>query len=252
MKIDTTQPHIGRIYDYALGGHHNYEVDRQAAEEMLRIMPSYAKWARLNRWFLQLVGQTWADEGRAAVLDIASGLPTQGHFNEYLPQAKLLFSDVDPVSVTYGQQILADKPNMRYVQTDVRQPDDLLREAATFFGVDRRLAVGAVGILYFLSDAEVTRLMRALHAFCAPGSALSCTFLHVPDGPAAQATMAIVQRAAELSRISIYARTPEEMTALLGPWKLREQKNTTEWLEVPDMLSGDDHDLEVRGALADH
>lgn len=41
MKIDTTQPHVGRIYDYVLGGHHNHEVDRQATERMVRIVPSY-------------------------------------------------------------------------------------------------------------------------------------------------------------------------------------------------------------------
>ncbi len=26
MEIDTTKPHVGRVYDYVLGGHHNYEV----------------------------------------------------------------------------------------------------------------------------------------------------------------------------------------------------------------------------------
>ena len=26
MKIDTTQPHVGRIYDYALGGHPRFDL----------------------------------------------------------------------------------------------------------------------------------------------------------------------------------------------------------------------------------
>jgi S-adenosyl methyltransferase len=252
MKIDTTQPHIGRIYDYALGGHHNYEVDRKAAEEMMRLMPAYAKWVRLNRWFLQFVGNTWAEEKRGAVLDVASGLPTQGHFDEYLPDARILFSDIDPLSVTYGQQILEAKPGMRYVQADVRQPQDLLREAVSFFGPERRLAVGAVGILYFLRDEEVARLMSALHAFCAPGSVLAFSFLHVPEGPAAATMLEIMRRGQELARITPHARTAEEMVALVAPWRVRVQKNAEEWLEVPEMLGAGEHDIEVVGALADY
>jgi O-methyltransferase involved in polyketide biosynthesis len=251
MKIDTTQPHVGRIYDYALGGHHNYEVDRKAAEEMMRLMPAYVKWVRLNRWFLQFVGQTWADEKRAAVLDVASGLPTQGHFNEYLPDARILFSDIDPLSVTYGQQILEERPGMRYIQTDLRRPEDLIREATAFFGPERRLAVGAVGILYFLSDAEVSRLVGALHAFCAPGSVLAYSFLHVPEGPGAEAMREIVRRSPELARINLHPRSPAEMVELLKPWRVRVQKNAEEWLEVPEMLGTGDHDLEVVGGLAD-
>jgi S-adenosyl methyltransferase len=252
MKIDTTQPHVGRIYDYALGGHHNYEADRKAAEEMMRLMPAYGKWVRLNRWFLNYVCNTWAEEKRGAVLDVASGLPTQGHFNEYLPDAKILFSDIDPLSVTYGQQILEGKPKMRYVQADARKPDDLIREAAAFFGADRRLAVGTVGILYFLADQEIARLMPALHAFCAPGSVLALSFLRVPEGPGAEAMHAILRRAPELARISVYSRTTEQMLELVKPWRLRPPKNAEEWLEVPDMLAAGDHDIEVVGALADY
>jgi O-methyltransferase involved in polyketide biosynthesis len=251
MKIDTTQPHVGRIYDYALGGHHNYEADRKAAEEMMRLMPAYRKWVRLNRWFLQFVCDTWAKEGQGAVLDVASGLPTQGHLNEYLPDAKILFSDIDPLSVTYGQQILEGKPRMRYVQSDVRQPEDLLREAAAFFGAERRLAVGAIGILYFLTDEEVVRLLHALHAFCAPGSVLAYSFLHVPEGPGAAAIREIVRRAPELARIGVHPRSPEQMVELIKPWRVRVQKNAEEWLEVPEMLDTRDHDLEVLGGLAD-
>lgn len=35
MEIDTTKPNAARIYDYYLGGNHNVEVDRQAAEQPL-------------------------------------------------------------------------------------------------------------------------------------------------------------------------------------------------------------------------
>ena len=63
MAIDTTRPSIGRIYDFMLGGHHNYEVDREASAGLLKVFPTYPKWARINRWFLQYVAAQWAEQG---------------------------------------------------------------------------------------------------------------------------------------------------------------------------------------------
>ena len=98
MVNDPTRPHIGRIYDFMLGGHLNYEVDRLAAAEILKTAPNYPKWARLNRWFLQFVATEWAQAGREQVMDLATGLPTKGHFNDLMPDARILFSDNDPIS----------------------------------------------------------------------------------------------------------------------------------------------------------
>ncbi|MER2093453.1 MAG: SAM-dependent methyltransferase, partial [Saccharopolyspora rectivirgula] len=33
--IDTSVPSVARIYDYALGGKDNFQVDREAAQELL-------------------------------------------------------------------------------------------------------------------------------------------------------------------------------------------------------------------------
>ena len=32
-------PNAGRTYDFLLGGHHNFEVDRQTSENLLQIAP---------------------------------------------------------------------------------------------------------------------------------------------------------------------------------------------------------------------
>ena len=34
---DASQPNAGRIYDYLLGGNHNFEIDRVAAEQLIQI-----------------------------------------------------------------------------------------------------------------------------------------------------------------------------------------------------------------------
>ena len=51
--VDASVPAAGRIYDYLLGGHHNFEVDRLAAQQLLRISPFSTKLVRLQRWCLQ-------------------------------------------------------------------------------------------------------------------------------------------------------------------------------------------------------
>ncbi|WP_437683556.1 SAM-dependent methyltransferase [Sorangium sp. So ce131] len=251
MEIDTTKPHIGRVYDYVLGGHHNYEVDRQAATAMMKILPTYPKWAKLNRWFIQLVGQLWSDGGITNVLDLASGLPTQGHLNDYLPEARILFSDIDPVSVTYGQQILADKPNMRYIQADVREPSPLLATGAEFFGAERRLAVGCIGIMYMMDDENARGLMRKLHAFCAPGSVLAVSFAVAR----AASGGGLVNAAASLAGMKVYPRRPEEMAELIGPWKVHECRRLVEWLDLEDFVTPDEYDanpIEMHGLIAHH
>ena len=51
--IDTSRPSAGRIYDYLLGGSHNFDVDRQAADRVVQFFPFLPKAMRLQRWCLQ-------------------------------------------------------------------------------------------------------------------------------------------------------------------------------------------------------
>ncbi|NOK92089.1 MAG: hypothetical protein GFH26_640225n1, partial [Chloroflexi bacterium AL-N15] len=105
MSGDTTKPNISRIYDYMLGGHNNFEPDRHAAEEVLKVFPAYPRWAKLNRWFLQLVAEQWAVQGQQRILDLGSGIPTQGHLHTILPDAKILYTDNDPIAVAYAREL---------------------------------------------------------------------------------------------------------------------------------------------------
>ncbi|MFO7563497.1 MAG: SAM-dependent methyltransferase [Enhygromyxa sp.] len=237
MTIDTSKAHLGRIYDFILGGHHNFEVDRQAAARILEIAPIYPKWARANRWFLQFVASTWAQAGRKRVLDLASGLPTKGHFNEEMPAARILFTDNDPVSVAYGDEMLAEQPNMEYRLADVGEPQTIIRHANEFFDGERELAVSCVGVAYLVPDAVVTELLQALHEWCAPGSVLAVTFvawLEGADRSRAEAAMKPFQR---LANASAYIRTTDEFIGLTSPWRLTEVRSLLDWLEVPDLFS---------------
>jgi O-methyltransferase involved in polyketide biosynthesis len=255
MNIDITRPHVGRIYDYVLGGSQNYEADRRAAEAILELVPAYPRWARLNRSFLRHVGSRWAAEGVKRVLDLGSGLPTQGHFNEQLPGAKILFADFDPLTVAQGQQLLAYTPDMAFANVDIRKPDALFEQAAAFFGPDRCVAVGCIGIVYFLSDSEIRSLMQRLHDFCAPGSVMALSFHHVPDGPDAELIKERLFTSAKHARVDYYLRSPEHMAEVLAPWRTVIAEPLQHWVEdvaLPAVRPEDPiHRMTLLGAFAE-
>lgn len=50
--LDVTQPNTARMYDFYLGGRDNFAVDREAAQEILRLIPFTPAIALQNRRFL--------------------------------------------------------------------------------------------------------------------------------------------------------------------------------------------------------
>lgn len=249
MDTDATKPNIGRIYDYVLGGHHNIEIDRIAAQHILKIFPSYPRWARLNRWFLHLVAEQWAASGHHNILDLGSGMPTQDHLHTLLPDAKVLYTDNDPLTVAYAREILGDNRSVAYLQADIRQPGPILETADRFFGGDRQVAIGCIGMVYFIDDASLINLMRALHDWAAHGSVMALSFIY---------SSAPMQRTVELTAISkrmdteFYPRDEMAIRRLVVPWQVRELKPLTTWLAVENLIQESDRagvDLEMYGAL---
>ncbi|MEZ4449217.1 MAG: SAM-dependent methyltransferase [Nannocystaceae bacterium] len=239
MAIDTSKPHIGRIYDFMLGGHHNYEVDRQAAAAILKIVPTYPKWARANRWFLQMVASEWQTQGVERVLDLGTGLPTEGHFNDILPDAQILFTDNDEVSVAYGEEMLRERPTMAYRCADIANPETLIKAMSGFFGDDRVIAIGCIGLAYMVPDAALIALFRALHEWSRPGSVMAVTYGAGIEGAEGQAD-ASLEAFRRQAGVQMHVRSHQGFAALAAPWRLRETKSLPEWLGVPDMFSDEE------------
>ena len=62
FSLDVTKPNIARMYDYWLGGKDNFEADRVAAEEIMRLVPQIRVAAVANRAFLRLAVRYLAAE----------------------------------------------------------------------------------------------------------------------------------------------------------------------------------------------
>ncbi|HET6487547.1 MAG TPA: SAM-dependent methyltransferase [Spirochaetia bacterium] len=231
---DASQPNAGRIYDFLLGGNHNFEVDRQAAQGILQLIPVLPKLARLIRWFLGEAVRRLSNEGFQHFIDFASGLPTVDHVHQIAPPgSKIIYSDVDPVTVAYGQEIVKDNPNVRYVVCNVENPIGLLesQDVKDLFGSERKVAIGFNGIAYFLPDEKMAHSLEVLYQWAAPGSKLFMTDAHIPTmGKQAQE---IGQIYAKMNQ-PYYARVLDTIKKLVGPWKVAAPGflELEEWVEM--------------------
>ncbi|ANS69610.1 hypothetical protein SLINC_7386 [Streptomyces lincolnensis] len=181
-SIDISVPSVARIYDYYLGGSHNFEVDRQAARKAMDFMPGLPKIMQANRAFMRRAVRHAADEGIDQFLDIGSGIPTFGTVHEVAqrirPGARVVYVDHDPVAVAHSEAVLAGNPDTGVVAADLRKPQEILASPAvqTLIDLKRPVALLLVAILHFVEDADdpykaVAELREAL----APGSRLILT-----------------------------------------------------------------------------
>jgi hypothetical protein len=171
-------PNAARIYDYTLGGVYNFEADRQAAEFMFSLVPSTRKWVRMLRSCLKTAAQRLSTEGFDCWVDFASGLPTSDHVHSVMPKTRVLYSDINPMTIAQGQALLGDNPDTLYMECDIRKAGEFLQRAdvQAFLKGNRKVVFGANGITVFLSEAENRKFFRDLYDWAAPGSRLFTTF----------------------------------------------------------------------------
>src|ERR1051325_5450435 len=130
-SIDISVPSVSRIYDYYLGGSHNFEVDREAARRAMEFLPGLPKIMQANRAFMRRAVRYAVDEGITQFLDIGSGIPTFGNVHEVAqrasPGARVVYVDHDPVAVAHSRAVLDGNPDTAVVAADLRKPREILR-----------------------------------------------------------------------------------------------------------------------------
>ncbi len=237
---DSSKPNAGRIYDFLLGGSHNFEVDRQAAQQFLQIAPYLSRVARIIRWFLGEAVRRLVAEGYTHFLDFASGLPTVDHIHQMAPKGtKVLYSDLDPVTVAYGQEIIKDNPDVRYVRCDAGKADDILNSPiiSELFGTNRRVAIGFNGIAWFMPDERIGHSLKVLYDWADKGSKLFISDMDISQITAE--TQSIMQLYGKIGQ-STYPRNQKRIRELAGPWKVLEPgfRPLEEWLDIEKTVAG--------------
>ncbi|MFE1442740.1 SAM-dependent methyltransferase [Streptomyces sp. NPDC058739] len=181
-SIDISVPSVSRIYDYYLGGSHNFEVDREAARKAMEFMPGLPKIMQANRAFMRRAVRHAAEAGITQFLDIGSGIPTHGAVHEVAqavhPDAHVVYVDHDPVAVAHSRAVLAGNERTDVVAADLRKPQDILGspEVGRLIDLNRPVALLLVAILHFVEDTDDPyRAVAGLRDALAPGSMLMLT-----------------------------------------------------------------------------
>jgi len=160
--IDLSKPSVARVYDYLLGGHDNFEVDRLAADTLNKKYNDGATEVCVtNRQALQrAVRYLAAEAGIRQFIDIGSGLPTQQNVHEIAhqvdPAARVVYVDKDPIVLAHGRALLADNQTTTVAQADAVDPDSILDAPDTreLIDLDKPWAVLMASMLHHLTDEE--------------------------------------------------------------------------------------------------
>jgi hypothetical protein len=204
--IDLERANAARIYDYFLGGSHNFAVDRGVGDLVVAAMPDVRSQAAANRAFLSRAVAWCVRAGVHQFLDIGSGIPTQDNVHEVAQRltadARVAYVDVDPVVVAHSRAILAGDLRTVAIQQDLRHPAEILANPDVRATLDLRrpVAVLLVAILHAVPDEDdPAGVVAALRDALPAGSHLVVAHGTDEGDPA---------RAAQLQALSARTNTP--------------------------------------------
>jgi trans-aconitate methyltransferase len=244
--VDTSRPSAARAYDYFLDGSSNFAADREFAEQVKTIAPSVPAVTRLNRTFLRRVVRYFVDAGITQFLDLGCGIPTVGNTHqvaeEAVPDAHVMYVDIDPVAFYHAQDMLRDNPNASIAQADMRDIDAILADPRTrrLIDFDRPVGLLVVGVLLYLPDPQPAELLRAYREHLAPGSLVAVsTLTDEHAGPELRAELDRLRAAYAQAGEPVYPRDHAEINAWFDGMDLVEPGLVTlpEWHnDDPDEL----------------
>src|SRR5690242_3492810 len=160
VELDTSVPHIARVYDYWLGGKDNFAVDREAAEQVIAAYPGILRDVRAQRAFLaNAVAYLAGVAGIGQFLDIGTGIPTANNTHEVAqgiePECRVVYVDNDPLVLTHARALLAGNTGpTAYVDADLRDTETVLAEAARLLDFREPVAVLLISVLHLIGDED--------------------------------------------------------------------------------------------------
>jgi hypothetical protein len=185
-EIDTTVPHIARVYDYWLGGSSNYEADRRAAMQAAEANPVVLQGVHGNRAFLARSVRYLARAGIRQFLDIGSGIPSRLNTHEIAravaPECRVVYVDNDPVVFAAAESALLPPggvplgSGIGFLDADARDAAQVLARAGAILDLRQPVGVLMVAVLHCIPDSDDPwAAVREVTGAVADGSCLALT-----------------------------------------------------------------------------
>ncbi|MFL6111823.1 MAG: SAM-dependent methyltransferase [Catenulispora sp.] len=181
-NIDTDVFSVARLYDFLLGGKHNFAPDRDFGRRLLAVEPNGRKILHENRYWLARAMKVMLDDGVRQFLDLGSGIPTQNYVHELAravdPAARVVYIDRDPAAVSHSNYILKGDRDAGAVLVDMAHADRVLGDPTVkaLIDFDQPLGLTALAAWHFIADADGPRgVLADYRRVLAPGSYLALT-----------------------------------------------------------------------------
>jgi S-adenosyl methyltransferase len=180
-RIDANVANTARAWNFMVGGKDNFEADREAARQLIKVAPVISVAALASRAFLRrVVTYLVGEAGIRQFLDIGTGLPTAGNTHEIAqslePKCRVVYVDNDPVVISHVRTLVAPFPEgiTSYIDADAREPDMILAQAGQTLDFAQPVGVMMVDLLNFIEDDEAAAgVVSALMAAVPSGSYLA-------------------------------------------------------------------------------
>jgi len=249
-EIDTTRPSPARMYDYALGGKDNFEVDRRAVEQVAQMLPDFRKTAQDNRRFLESAVLRMAEDGIDQFVDIGTGIPTSPNVHEVArrlkPDARVVYVDNDPLVMAHNRALRAVEQGVITAQHDARTPDELLADPRVRELIDFSRPIGLlfVAVLHFVEPSLTSGIMARFRQEMAPGSYVAIST--VSSEGMDPGVIAHIKGVFERSAAQVHFRTEEQIRRLFDGFDLLEPgiRDISGW-----STSGTPNSVQVSGGI---
>jgi hypothetical protein len=227
-EIDTTKANIARVYDWFLGGEHNFRVDQDAARALIAIEPRARAIAWGYRAFLiRAVRYLAGEAGIRQFLDIGSGIPTARNVHqiaqEITPRSRVVYVDNDDVAVAHSKLLLDDNPDATVIQADLRDPKAILDHPETRRLLDftQPVALLLAAVLHFIPDSDdPSGILATFRGALAPGSHIAIS--HACRDPIPDVADSLAAAFRSRFDASSTIRTREEIERLFNGFTLVE------------------------------
>lgn len=239
-ELDPSRPNPARMYDYFLGGYHNFDADRQAAEAAEAAFPGVRAAARANRDFLRRVVRYLVSQGIDQFLDLGSGVPTAGNVHETAqavnPDARVVYVDAEPVVVHASGALLADNATAEMLHADIRHAEAVLNspEVESLLDLTRPLGLIMVSVLQYIPESDnPERLVARYRRELPSGSFLALSHPSVEDDEVDE--MHPIYQVYNATTSPVTSRPPERIAGWLDGLELVEPgvAAVTEWHSEP-------------------
>lgn len=191
VHIDTTKASIARVYDAALNGKDNYEVDRLVLQQVAQVAPEVNQLAWDNRNFLIRALRFIASQtGVTQYLDCGSGLPTAENTHQIVqrlqPDSRVVYVDNDPVVLAHGRALLEENDQTHFTAADIFRPAEILENEIVrkHLDFDEPIALLHVGTLHhYEGERSPADIMAEFVEALPSGSYVALAHFFDPETP---------------------------------------------------------------------